>query len=56
LRRHDIGLIDHAAGQWWEIKRECQGSETKGKSSQNAGLSLHHTTIRTSPAAAFPHP
>ena len=24
LRRHDdIGLIDHAAGQWWKIKREC---------------------------------
>ena len=55
LRRHDIGLIDHAAGQWWEIQRECQRSETKGKSSQNAGLSLHHSTIRTSPAAALPH-
>jgi hypothetical protein len=22
-RRHDIGLIDHATGQWWKIKREC---------------------------------
>jgi hypothetical protein len=55
LRRHDIGLIDHPAGQWRKIERKCQRSKTENKGGYKARLSLHRITIRTSPAAAFPH-